>query len=190
MLAVDRLEVQHPRARGDVGALGRERQLPQKLPVESAVHGAALAVAQLLARAALRIGHPDLRPGLVAEANRQDADARLGRGRGGVARERAVILPVRDQQDRPRRAPLGTEAVHGLGDRRADLRASARHALHARAVEDEAQEPEVGREGREHAGAPGERDQAHLIAVEEGEQIGNFGLGALQAVGRRVLCQH
>ena len=97
---VDRREVEHPRPGGHVGAVGREGELPQEVPVQSADHRPFVPVANLHPRATLGIPDEDRASAFVPEADRDDLDPRLGGGLRGVDREGVVVLAVGDQDQR------------------------------------------------------------------------------------------
>ena len=186
----DRLEVEYARARWDIGALGGQGEFAQQVAVEATHHRAPARIHHPGAGPGLRVPDKDLASVLIAEADHDDANPAFGRFPCGVQGEGVVVLAVGEEQDHPGEVPGGSETRRRLSDRLFEPGAASGDASHVYVVQHHAKETEVGRQRAEHAGAPRESDQTHLVAAQVGEQVPQFGLGPLQAIGRYVLGEH
>ena len=186
----DGFQVEHTGAGRHVGALGFQGEIAQQVAVQSADDGGSPGVNDPVAGAGLGIGHKDLAPVFVSEADDDDPDSSLGGLSGGVQGKGVVILAVGEEQDHSGEVTAVPETRSGFADGFLQARASSGYAADVEVVQHQPEEAEVGGQGTENAGPARKGDQADLVAGQVREQVAKFGLGALQAIGRDVLGEH
>ena len=147
-------------------------------------------LAAVFHRLAAAVADGDLRAAGAAHAEAEDGDARLAATAGELERLAGEVLAVGDEDDGVVVALERGELLQREGERGADVRLAARGGVRAGGVERRAEESGVGREGADHAGAVAEGDEPGAVAAEVGDEVGQIGLRAVEAVGVDVLREH